>query len=167
MRFLISLASSDLLSFPQRLRIYKRFGLKAGDAYIQSRCHFPERLDNITLDDRTFLNHHCFLESGAAIEIGDDTCLGPGVKILTTTHEIGGHDRRVGHGCIRKPVRIGKGCWIGAGVTILPGVTIGDGVVIGAGAIVNRDCEADGLYVGVPAKRVKDLSRLAMVKATA
>ncbi|MCR4913326.1 MAG: acyltransferase [Lactobacillus sp.] len=55
------------------------------------------------------------------------------------------------------PVKIDDGCWIGANVTILPGVHIGKGCVIGAGAVVNKDCEPNGVYVGVPAKRIKDL----------
>jgi acetyltransferase-like isoleucine patch superfamily enzyme len=54
-------------------------------------------------------------------------------------------------------VRIGNGCWIGAGVTILPGVTIGEGCVIGAGSVVTRSTEANGLYVGMPARRVREL----------
>jgi maltose O-acetyltransferase len=31
-------------------------------------------------------------------------------------------------------------------------------VTVAAGAVVTRDCEPDGLYAGVPAKRVKELS---------
>lgn len=156
--FLLNLAASDLLSFQQRLYLYRRFGLQANNAFISSRCFFnnPD-LSNIWLGDRTFLNHFCWLENGAAIEIGDDSCLGPGVRVLTTTHEIGGPGRRVGHGCVRYPVTIGRGCWIGAGATILPGVTIGDGVVVGAGAVVNRDCFSNSLYAGVPAKLIKPL----------
>lgn len=153
------IASSELLDYKQRLALYRCCSLKAVDAYVSSRCYFAHpNLSNITLGDRVFLNHFCFLENGAAITIGDDSCLGPGVKVLTTTHEIGGHGRRVGNGCIRLPVTIGRGCWIGAGASILPGVAIADGVVVGAGALVTRDCQADGLYVGVPARRVKELS---------
>ena len=37
------------------------------------------------------------------------------------------------------------------------GVTVGDGCVLAAGAVVTGDCEPDGLYAGVPARRVKDL----------
>ena len=40
---------------------------------------------------------------------------------------------------------------------ILPGVTIAEGCVIAAGAVVNKSTEPDGLYAGVPARRVKDL----------
>jgi maltose O-acetyltransferase len=39
----------------------------------------------------------------------------------------------------------------------MPGVTIGDGCTIASGAVVTRDCEPDGMYAGVPARRVKDL----------
>ena len=55
-------------------------------------------------------------------------------------------------------VKIGKGVWIGANVTILPGVTIGDGCIIAAGAVVNKNCEANSLYAGVPAVKVKTLA---------
>lgn len=55
------------------------------------------------------------------------------------------------------PIVIGRGCWIGANVTIMPGVTIGDGCVIGAGSLVTNDCEPNGVYVGIPARRKKEL----------
>lgn len=58
---------------------------------------------------------------------------------------------------ISMPIKIGGGCWIGARAVILPGVTVGNGCIIGAGAVVAKDCEPDGMYAGVPAKRVRDL----------
>lgn len=74
----------------------------------------------------------------------------------TSTHEIGDSQCRAGE-LIRRPIEVGKGCWIGAGAVILPGIIIGDGCVIGAGAVVNRDCDPNRLYVGVPARRIKEL----------
>lgn len=35
--------------------------------------------------------------------------------------------------------------------------SLGGGGVIGAGAVVTKSTEPNGLYLGVPAKRVKDL----------
>ena len=55
------------------------------------------------------------------------------------------------------PVSIGDGVWIGAGATVLAGVSIGDGCVIAAGAVVATDCEPNGLYGGIPARRIRDL----------
>jgi acetyltransferase-like isoleucine patch superfamily enzyme len=59
--------------------------------------------------------------------------------------------------CVEKPdgVIIGNDVWIGEGARIMPGVKIADGCVIGARAVVTKDCEAYGIYVGVPAKQVE------------
>jgi len=40
---------------------------------------------------------------------------------------------------------------------VLPGVTIGRGTVVGAGAVVIKDCDPNSLYVGNPARKVKQL----------
>lgn len=61
-------------------------------------------------------------------------------------------------------VTLGKHVIIGAGSVILPGVTLHEGAAIGALTLVNRDCEAFGIYVGIPAKligaRKRDLLKL-------
>jgi sugar O-acyltransferase (sialic acid O-acetyltransferase NeuD family) len=57
-------------------------------------------------------------------------------------------------------VHIGLRSWIGAGAVINQGTAnsklrIGMDVIIGSGAVVVRPCEDNGIYVGVPAKRIK------------
>ncbi len=47
--------------------------------------------------------------------------------------------------------------WIGANVVILPGVHIGRCCVVGAGSVVNHDTEPYSVYVGVPARKIRDL----------
>lgn len=157
-KLLLNIAASDLIDFPERRWLYQRLGIQGGEFYASSGCYFVyPNLSNVTLGNKVFLNHGCYLDNGAAITIGDNACLGPFVRILTTTHAIGEAERRVGHGCVKRPVTIGAGAWIGAGVTILPGVTVGAGCVIGAGAVVTRDCEPDTMYLGVPGKPYKVL----------
>ena len=63
----------------------------------------------------------------------------------------------VGGGCCAKSITIDGGCWRGAYVTILPGVHIAIGCIIGACSVVTKDTEANGLYVGNPARRIKNL----------
>lgn len=53
-------------------------------------------------------------------------------------------------GCIE----VGNNCYIGAGAIIMPDVKIGDNTVIGAGCIVSKDLEGNGVYVGVPARKI-------------
>lgn len=110
----------------------------------------------VAIGRRSFVNRGVkFYNGHAAIDIGDFVQVGIGVTILTDTHPIGGPRQRCSSMVTSLPVRIGNGCWIGANATILPGVTIGPGCVIAAGAVVIRDCDSDGMYAGVPARRVR------------
>lgn len=110
----------------------------------------------ITIGPDTFVNSKCFFDNCATITIGADVSLAMEVMLCTSSHRIGAADRRAGV-LVEAPIVIGDGCWLGARVTVLPGVTIGDGCVIAAGAVVTVDCEPNGLYAGVPARRVRDL----------
>ncbi len=52
-------------------------------------------------------------------------------------------------------VTVGAETWIGAGATVINNVSICDNCMIGAGAVVIRSINDMGIYVGVPAKRIK------------
>ena len=58
-----------------------------------------------------------------------------------------------------RPVHIGRHVVVGSGSVVLPGVTIHDGAAVGALSLIRKDCEPFGLYVGSPARRVRDRSR--------
>jgi acetyltransferase-like isoleucine patch superfamily enzyme len=53
------------------------------------------------------------------------------------------------------PTNIGNHVSIGSNATILP-VNICDRVVIGAGAVVTKSIDKPGIYVGNPAKLIKE-----------
>jgi len=48
---------------------------------------------------------------------------------------------------------------VGSGSIILPGVSILEGAAIGALSLVQKDCKAFGIYVGIPAKLIKERKR--------
>jgi carbonic anhydrase/acetyltransferase-like protein (isoleucine patch superfamily) len=64
----------------------------------------------------------------------------------------------VGHRAVIHAARIGRGCLIGIGAVILDGVTVGAGSIIGAGSIVTKDIPERSLYLGSPARKVRDVS---------
>ncbi|MDJ0729661.1 MAG: gamma carbonic anhydrase family protein [Crocosphaera sp.] len=64
----------------------------------------------------------------------------------------------IGHRAVIHGAHIEKGCLIGIGAVILNGIRVGTGSLIGAGAIVNKDVPPRSLVVGVPARRVRELS---------
>jgi len=58
------------------------------------------------------------------------------------------------------PVVIGKYSQIGANSIILPNIEIGEGVSVGALSLVNKSLADWGIYAGVPAKYIKERSKL-------
>lgn len=101
----------------------------------------------ISLGENFYANFNCVMLDSAAINIGDDVMLGPGVHIYTVDHPRDAQARRDG-GCIAKPVIIESGVWIGGGAKILPGVTIGENAIIGANAVVTKDVSAGDRFLG-------------------
>lgn len=142
--------------FPKRLRwrYYQLFGIKNKRINVNSQCYF--RTPDVIIGENSFINNRCFIENNAPVVIGENVCIAMGVVIGSDTHELGSSYRRAGE-VISLPIEIGDGCWIGANATILAGVHIGMGCVVAAGSVVTSDCQPNGLYAGVPAKRKKDL----------
>lgn len=55
-----------------------------------------------------------------------------------------------------KPVTLGTHVIVGAGSIIFPGVDVAEGCSIGAMTLVNKSTQPWGIYVGNPARRVKE-----------
>ncbi|WP_180117715.1 acyltransferase [Acinetobacter sp. YH12096] len=53
-------------------------------------------------------------------------------------------------------VIIGKHVIVGSGCVILPGVTLETGVAVGALSLVNKNCTEFSVYMGTPAKKIKE-----------
>lgn len=103
----------------------------------------------------------CYLNSGlfvgrGALTLGRNVFVGPDVMFITSSHELGPATRRAGKD-IKEPITVGDGVWIGGRAVILGGVHIASGCVIAAASLVTKDTEPNGLYVGAPARRVRDL----------
>ncbi len=120
------------------------------------RYGFDLMTPDVVIDSGVFINRDVSIANTATVVLEEKVALGPGVLITTTHHEMGDPACRAGAPTPR-PIRVGRGTWVGARSVILPGVTIGAGCVIAAGAVVARDCAPNGLYAGVPARRIRDL----------
>jgi galactoside O-acetyltransferase len=56
-------------------------------------------------------------------------------------------------------IRIGRHVIIGTGSIVFPGVEIADGCSVGAITVVTKSTEPWGIYVGNPARRIKERSK--------
>lgn len=57
-----------------------------------------------------------------------------------------------------KETVVEEGAMIGASVTILCGLRIGKGAIVGAGSVVTRNVGERELWVGSPARKIRDLT---------
>lgn len=99
------------------------------------------------------------------ITIGDNVRITHGVVILTHDYSWSVlklyENNDLKQGAIfgaQSPVNIGNNVFIGMNALITRGVNIGDNVIIGASSVVTKDCEANSVYAGNPAKRIMSIT---------
>lgn len=116
---------------------------------------YPE---NIEIGKNSYINGGDISASpNAYVKIGENCMISYNVHIRTDMHIH--KDVTIPmkfQGCTEADIIIEDDVWIGYGVQIMPGVHIEKGCIIGAGAIVTSDTTPYGVYVGVPARRIKD-----------
>lgn len=94
------------------------------------------------------------IEIGECTNIQDGAILhgDPGKPTILEDHVT------VGHRAVVHSAYIERGSLIGIGAVVLDGVRVGAGSIIGAGAVVTKDVPPRSLVVGVPAKRLREVS---------
>ena len=106
---------------------------------------------DITIGKGSFIGPNSNLYG--TMTIGDNIMTGPNVSIIAGNHAIELSDKPMSQQPTNsKGIVIGNNVWVGANSVILDGVTIADGAVIGAGSVVTKNAEANGIYIGNPAK---------------
>lgn len=136
--------------------------------------------DNVRIDGPTVITAHngflklgsyihiagfCFINCAGGVEMEDFSGLSQGVKVYSGSDDYSGKTMTnpTVPESLKKvtvaPVKIKKHVIVGSETVVLPNVTIGEGVSVGALSLVRQDLDEWGIYVGVPAKRVKDRSR--------
>ncbi|MGH8178730.1 MAG: gamma carbonic anhydrase family protein [Steroidobacter sp.] len=95
------------------------------------------------------------IQDGSVLHVTHDGPYAPGGRAL-----IIGSDVTVGHRVILHACTIGAACLVGMGSILLDNVVTEDFVMIGAGSVVTpgKRLERGGLYVGSPARRVRELN---------
>lgn len=139
-----------------RRRLVRMLGHQLSDGTFLSDGIYIRGVGLITRGE-VFMNSRCFVDATCEIFIGHGAMIAPEVMLCTSTHDIGPDIKRAG-AIKRAPIKIGEGCWIGSRAVILPGVEIAPGCIIAAGSVVTRDTKPNGLYAGIPAKKIRGLN---------
>lgn len=113
--------------------------------------------NQLRIGDETWIGQQCFFHSAGGLEIGARVGIGPGVRIITSSHREAGRGTPILFAPVEMaPVVIEDDADLGTSATVLPGVRIGRGAQVGAGAVVTRDVPAYAVVAGSPARVLRE-----------
>jgi UDP-N-acetylbacillosamine N-acetyltransferase len=141
-----------------RLRKDILMQLKKKKASVVSLIH-----PSAVVSPHTFIGKGVVVFANAVINIGATIADGCIINTAATVD----HDCEL-HQCVHiSPgvniaggVHIAQLSWIGIGSTIVEYITLADNTQVGAGAVVTQSTQANSLYLGIPAKRVRSLTKI-------
>lgn len=118
---------------------------------------------NIKIGSYCHITPMCLLAGGEkGIDLNDFCTLAYGVKIFSQSDDYSG-ETMVNSLIFKKfknekkeKVTLERQVIVGAGSMIMPGVTVAEGCSIGAMTLVNKSTKPWGIYLGIPAKKVKN-----------
>lgn len=139
--------------FPSSLKvkILRSFGAKVGEGVVikpRVNIHFPWKLN---IGDHVWIGEECFILNFEPINIGSNVCVSQRVFLCA-----GNHDYR--HPAMpyrNAPITLQDGCWVGACSFVSPGSVIGVDSIIAACSVVSGITDANSVYKGPAACRVK------------
>ncbi len=113
------------------------------DCYVDSYVLFS---GNCKIGNNVFLRYRTVIARNVIVE--DNVFFTAGVKTIYLDHSAK---------ATPKPLIIKSGNYFGDNSIIMGGITVAENCVVGANAFVHRDTEPMGVYVGTPARRIRDL----------
>ncbi len=121
--------------------------------YISSRSYVSKTAElgeNVFIFENATVQHRVHIETGSVIWCG--VC-------VSHSSRIGSFSWIAPNATIPGFCRIGSHSFVGAGSSMVDNVAIAEMTLVGAGAVVTKDItESNGVYVGNPAKKIRETS---------
>jgi len=141
--------------------IYNAESIRLGDySRIDDFCVLSGSID---IGKYCHITPMCLIAGGSpGVHLGDFCTLAYGVKIFAQSDDYSGHSmvnslipKKYKNELLARVV-LKNQVILGANVAVLPGVVIEEGCSVGAMTLVSKSTEPWGIYVGNPARRIKD-----------
>jgi acetyltransferase-like isoleucine patch superfamily enzyme len=115
---------------------------------------------SLNCGEYVWIGENVMLDASGGLQIGAHTTIAVGALVWTHSSVLANLelDNRSGNRWIvRKPTKIGDGCYIGGPSSIYPGVTIGEKVIVLPMSVVIEDVPSNVMVGGSPAKIIRDI----------
>ncbi len=134
-----------------RVLLLRAFGARIGKGVVvkpRARIKFPWKL---RAGDHVWFGENCWIDNIFEVSIGNNVCISQDVYICTGNHDWNSPSFTLKAG----EIKISDGAWLAARSVVSPGTTVNKGAVLGIGSVALSDLEANGIYVGNPARKIK------------
>ena len=112
---------------------------------------------DVVIGDNVSLNPYTVIYANGGVTIGADCRIAAHTVIIASNHGFEDRDAAIRHQPMTaEGIVFEEDVWLGTGVRVVDGCRIGRGTVVGAGAVVNSDTDPYGIYVGVPARKIRE-----------
>lgn len=134
-----------------RAVVYRLCGARLGPdchIYPSARVWAPW---NLVCEDTVGIGEGAVVYNPATITLGSHCVISQDAYLCGATHDF----EAAGFPMLSRPIRIGRRAWICARAVVGPGVVVGDGAVLGLASVTTRDLDAWTVYVGAPARALR------------
>ncbi|WNC69649.1 acyltransferase [Thalassotalea nanhaiensis] len=139
--------------------VEKGGSLDVGDnAYIGANVMIRCYHGKVSIGNNVSINAFSFLNGAGGLFIGANTRIGSHTSIISSNHIFSDRNKLIkDQGTSKIGITIGENNWIGTNVTLLDGTITPDSTVIGASSLVTKPLESNGVFVGSPVKKIKEV----------
>lgn len=132
--------------------LLRLFGAKIGRGLVLKNDVIIKSPWFLEIGDDCWIGEKVWIDNLDRVTVGSNVCISQGALLLT-----GNHDYKNPTMPYRNaPIVIEDGAWIGANTTVCAGVTVHRNAILTVGSMTSRDLDADGIYQGVPAVKIRE-----------
>jgi putative colanic acid biosynthesis acetyltransferase WcaF len=135
---------------PKRI-LLRLFGAKIGKGLIikpHVSVKYPWKL---VIGNHVWIGEQVWIDNLAKVELKNNTCVSQGALLLCGNHNY----TKTTFDLVTKEITMEEGSWAGARTVVCPGVTLGSHSILTVGSVATSSLEADWIYQGNPAAKVK------------
>ena len=135
-----------------KIAVLKFYGAKIGRGVLikpSVNIKYPWLLE---IGNYTWIGEKVWIDNLTKVKIGNNVCLSQGAMLLTGNHnyKMPTFDLMVGE------IVINDGVWIGAKSVVCPGITCHSHSILSVNSVATKDLDANGIYQGNPAIKIKE-----------
>lgn len=142
---------------PRPFHGWRAFLLRCFGAKLGKGCHIYPKARiwapwNLICEDVVAVADEAIIYNPEPVFLGSHSIISQQAYLCGATHD---HNHPA-FPLIAAPIRIEAYAWVCARATVQLGVCVAEGAVLGLGAVATKNLEPWSVYVGIPARKVKD-----------